>query len=346
MIPMLVTVGCGTGDPDRRVGHTHASDPHAGMDMATPTAVEVAPEVVAVLGIRTEPAESGAAGITRRAPATVGWDPLEVTHITAQPGGQVRSLALPRPGERVRAGQVVARLYQPDVRAAFEELRVAHGLGEPWRSAARARLLASGVSPADLDAAARGETPELYAVRAPAPGVVLERTAVEGSWIGPGGVLGVVGDPRDLVVEMVVTGAPPEADARVRLEDPATGGAWDAVVASVLPTAGPAGLRVRLIPEREIAVGRPLVAEWTDTVREGVWVPSTALVDTGRRRVVFVETARGRFEPRAVQVGARADDRVQITHGLAAGEPVVVSGTFLLDSETQIGAAGHAGHGS
>src|SRR6185503_6867494 len=101
------------------------------------------------------------------------------------------------------AGQVVARLYQPDIRAAFEELRVAKGLGEPWASAARARLVASGVSARDVDAGGA----ELYSVRAPASGVVLERSAVEGGWLGPGGVVGVVGDPRELVVEMVVAGA-------------------------------------------------------------------------------------------------------------------------------------------
>ncbi len=299
-----------------------------------------------LLGIHAEPAQTGAAGVARRAPATVGWDPLEVTRITAQPGGQVRELDLPRTGERVEAGQRVARLYQPDIRAAFEELRVAGGLGEPWVSAARQRLLASGVSPADVDAAAAGRAPELYSVRAPASGVVLDRTAVEGTWIGPGGVLAVLGHPRGLVVDMTVAGPPPAPDTRVVLRDPATGGTFEATVSSLLPTAGAAGAVVRLVPEGEIAVGRPLVAEWTDAVSGGVWVPETAVVDTGLRRVVFVETAPGSYLPRQVELGVRAEGRIQVTSGLAAGERVVVSGTFLLDSETQIGSAGHAGHGS
>lgn len=332
-------------------------DPHAGMDMGpapehaghgapADASVQVTPETAELLGIRTEPARGGDVGVPRRAPATVGWDPLEVTRITAQPGGQVRELLLPRTGERIGTGARVARLYQPDVRAAFEELRVASGLGEPWVSAARSRLLASGVSRADVDAASAGRAPDLYTVRAPSGGVVLERTAVEGSWIGPGGVLAVIGDSKDLVVEAVVTGAPPEPLLPVVLRDPASGESWEAEVAGLLPTAGAAGVSVRLVPRGEIAVGRPLVAEWTDTTSGGVWVPSTALVDTGRRRVVFVQTTPGSYEPRPVEVGVFAGGQVQVTSGLQPGELVVVAGTFLLDSETQIGTAGHAGHGS
>ena len=92
-------------------------------------------------------------------------------------------------------------------------------------------------------------------------------------------------------------------------------------------------------------MGRPLVAEWQTAISGGVWVPREALVDTGERRVVFVEESPGNFVPRKVEIGARANARVQILSGVAEGDWVVVSGTFLLDSETQIGSMGHAGHG-
>lgn len=102
---------------------------------------------------------------------------------------------------------------------------------------------------------------------------------------------------------------------------------------------------MRVLPSDAIPVGRPLVAEWTDVGAVGTWVPRTAVVDTGTRRVLFVETGPGRYEPRDVVLGAVAGDRIQVTSGVSPGEPVVVSGTFLLDSETQIGAGGHAAHG-
>ena len=176
-------------------------------------------------------------------------------------------------------------------------------------------------------------------------GFVLQHTVKEGTWVSPGGVIGVVGDPDAVIVDMVVTGAAPAPGTVVTLRDPATSALWPALVASLLPTADAAGVQVRLVPDGSPPIGLPLVAEWSEPVTGGLWVPQTALVDTGERRVVFVETAPGRFESRAVRVGVRADERVQILEGLSDGERVVVSGTFLLDSETQIGSAGHSGHG-
>jgi Cu(I)/Ag(I) efflux system membrane fusion protein len=315
---------------------------------APPAAVVVGDRSQAALGIRSAVATAGGAASTEhRAPATVSWDPLDVVRVSAQPGGQIRELALPRVGEPVERGRVIARLYAPEVRAAFEELRVATTLGEPWISAARSRLIASGVDPADVDAALdAGNTPPTYAVRAPAGGVVLQRLALEGDWLQPGGAVAVVGDTDDLVVDMVVTGVAPAEGTKVTLRDTATGDSWYATVSSLLPTASAAGAQVRLLPDETIPVGRPLVAEWTEAVPEaGVWVPQTALVDTGTRKVVFVEQAAGRYEPRSVRTGAYADQQVQILEGVTPGERIVVSGTFLLDSETQIGAAGHSGHG-
>jgi RND family efflux transporter MFP subunit len=63
-------------------------------------------------------------------------------------------------------------------------------------------------------------------------------------------------------------------------------------------------------------------------------VPAEAVVDSGSRKTVFVESGNGLFEARPVQTGVRFDNRVQITSGLQPGEPIVVSGNFLLDSES------------
>jgi hypothetical protein len=68
-------------------------------------------------------------------------------------------------------------------------------------------------------------------------------------------------------------------------------------------------------------------------------VPAEAVLDTGDRQTVFVDLGNGYLEPRQVVVGERYGDRVAITRGLAAGERVVSSGTFLIDSESQLKAA-------
>ena len=361
---LLLLVACDRGESppvDDHAGHgtapTVTADPHAGHTMpATPEApapdagtvmpVTVNPEAAAAIGVRTVPARAGSAATRNRAPASASFDAARTRRVTVTAGGQLREERVPRVGESVRAGQVLARVWLPEVSAAFEELRIARPLGEPWASAARSRLLALGVPAADIDAA--GDTvPDTWTVRAPVSGIVVSRPARQGGWLGPGGLVAEIASADARVVEMV-TSDPPATGTPVTLTDGTR--TWEATVAEILPTAGPAGRSVRLLPPRssgaDIAVGRPLTATWEGVGAEGVWVPRGAVVDTGTRQLVFVAGPDG-YTPRPVSLGVRTADEVQILGGLAPGERVVAAGTFLFDSETQMsgGGGGHAGHG-
>jgi len=68
-------------------------------------------------------------------------------------------------------------------------------------------------------------------------------------------------------------------------------------------------------------------------------VPRSAVLATGERNIVFVADTSGMFTPREVRLGASTDDRVEILSGIAAGDRVVASGTFLLDAESNLGKA-------
>jgi len=68
-------------------------------------------------------------------------------------------------------------------------------------------------------------------------------------------------------------------------------------------------------------------------------VPNSAVIDSGTRRIVLVQLAEGRFEPREVRLGVRSDDRVEIISGVKDGEPVVVAANFLIDAESNLKAA-------
>jgi len=65
-------------------------------------------------------------------------------------------------------------------------------------------------------------------------------------------------------------------------------------------------------------------------------VPAEAVLDAGDRKTVFVDRGDGYFEPRQVETGERAADRIEIRKGLKAGERIVTSGNFLIDSESQL----------
>lgn len=303
--------------------------------------VAVRPEIAASIGIRTVLARQGGASQTRRAPATASFDPARTHRLSLTTGGELRGDRVPRVGEAVRAGQVLGQIWLPDVHAAFADLRSSRTLGEPWLSAARGRVQALGVPARDIDEAG-DRIPDTWTLRAPVSGIILSRPAREGSWIGPGGLVAEIAAADARVVEMI-TPEPPPRGARVTLSDGST--TWEATVAELLPTAGAGGRVLRLLPKGDITVGRPLTATWEGTSTEGVWVPRSAVVDTGSRQIVFVAGPEG-YTPRPVSLGVRTALEVQVTAGLAAGEAVVAAGTFLFDSETQMTTGGgHAGHG-
>ena len=86
--------------------------------------------------------------------------------------------------------------------------------------------------------------------------------------------------------------------------------------------------------------------EFEAAVAPAVTVPAEAVLDSGLRRTVFVDRGNGYFEPRRVETGWRAGERVQILKGLMPGERVVISGNFLLDSESRMMSAAQAALGA
>jgi RND family efflux transporter MFP subunit len=118
-------------------------------------------------------------------------------------------------------------------------------------------------------------------------------------------------------------------------------GAILARVSDALPQFDPATrtLKIRLEADNPAYLLRPdmLVDVSLDiALPEAVTVPADAIVDSGRRKTVFVDRGNGYFEPRRVETGWRIDDRIEITRGLMAGERIVLSGNFLLDSESRM----------
>jgi len=67
-----------------------------------------------------------------------------------------------------------------------------------------------------------------------------------------------------------------------------------------------------------------------------ITIPADAVIDSGRRKTVYVDRGSGFFEPRLLKTGWRLVDRIQVTEGLEPGERIVVSGNFLIDSESRM----------
>jgi Cu(I)/Ag(I) efflux system membrane fusion protein len=116
---------------------------------------------------------------------------------------------------------------------------------------------------------------------------------------------------------------------------------FPARISNVLPEVDPATrtLKLRMEANNPGFALRPdmfVDVELPVHLPAGLSIPADALIDSGLKKRVFVESGPGMFEPREVETGWRFGDRIQITSGLHAGDRVVSAGTFLLDSESKI----------
>ena len=128
---------------------------------------------------------------------------------------------------------------------------------------------------------------------------------------------------------------------------------FQTTVSKVLPQFDAASrtLKVRLEADNPGFILRPDMfadVEFPVTLPLGFFVPVDAVLDSGLRKTVFVDRGNGFLEPRKVETGLRIGDRVEIVKGLRSGERIVVSGNFLIDSESrmELAAAGIYGRSS
>jgi Cu(I)/Ag(I) efflux system membrane fusion protein len=316
------------------------------------------------LDIRLETAGREVLTQTIRAVAIVAPDESRISHVHTRVAGWVEQLFVNTTGEVVRAGQPLARIFSQELFSSQVEYLSARQNAATWGittavvASGRTRLSVLGMSPAEIDAIEQsGEPRRLVTVVAPRSGVVVNRGVTVGASVDPSTTLLTIADLSRVWVLAEV----PEANiaalragAPAQLEFPASGRPpARARVEFLYPTLteGTRTLRVRFSVANPGGVLRPGLfgtAMFEFAGESVITAPRSAIVDTGRQQHVFV-AAGNRFEPRAVTVGVQLADRVEIRDGLQEGEQIVVSGVFLLDSESRLRATGGTGghnHGS
>jgi len=182
-------------------------------------------------------------------------------------------------------------------------------------------------------------------IYSPFSGVVIEKMVQQGQYVNTGEVLFNIADLSTVWVEVEVyenevssihIGQQVEVRSQSFPDKPSTGR-----IAFIYPFLDP---KTRTVKARiELAnPGMKLKPEmFVNTIIKVVLtptiaVPATAVMNTGKRQVVWVESSPGMFESRTVQVGQQAEDKVQILSGLRSGEKVAASGGYLIDSESQL----------
>jgi Cu(I)/Ag(I) efflux system membrane fusion protein len=316
--------------------------------------VSISPQMVQNLGVRTAPAKSGSLEQRHEAVGSVAYNERGVVQLQARASGFVEKLHARAPLDPVKKGAPLVDLLYPEWAGAQEEylvLRTSAARDVPELvQAARQRLLLLGMTEAEVAALERdGKTRARLTLRSPTDGVIAELGVREGMTVTAGAPLFRIVDLSTVWVNAEV----PEAQAAwLRPGVPVQarvatypGMTFEGRVGAILPevTAATRTVRARIElknPESRLKPGMfATVVFSAKPGKEAVLVPSEAVIRTGSRDVVIVALGDGKFRPTPVEVGAESGGQSEIRQGVKAGDNVVLSGQFLIDSEASLGAA-------
>ncbi len=326
--------------------------------------VRVGEDVLLRSGVQTAPAVRAISGRKIRTVGIVVPDESRVRHVQTKVEGWIEKLYANYTGQYVTAGQPLASIYSPELLSTQEEFLRAKKTAEQFTSSPDPEVRSIGVDlvrsarrrlelfdvPANFITALekRGTPQKAVSLVAPFAGYVTVKGVFEGHQVDPGMELFTLTDLSTVWIEASLyeyeaAAAAVGKEATLTLSQH-PGLSLKGKVTFVSPVLSPDSrtLTVRfefpnpglvLKPQMYVDVSLALDAS------SGVVVPDAALMDTGLRTVVFVETAPGSFEPRVVVVGVRGDSVAEILSGLREGELVAVKANFLLDSESRLRSA-------
>lgn len=319
--------------------------------------VAISPRVQQNLGVRTAPVKQGALSASIETVGSAAYNERDVAVVSARSNGFLERLYVRAPLDPVRQGQPLAELYVPDWIAAQEEYLSAKRIGqsrdksfEGLVDAARQRMRLAGMSEEQIRRIeASGSVQPRITLTAPINGVVAELGAREGMTVMSGAPLFRLNGLSTIWVNAEL----PEAQAAmvrpgnaVQARTPALPGTiFEGKVAAILPEVNPATRTIKARVELANSGGRLLPGMFVTVNfapgarKEVLLVPSEAVIQTGKRNVVIVAQGDGRFVPVDVEVGLDSNGQTEIRKGLTAGQNVVISGQFLVDSEANLKAA-------
>jgi len=326
--------------------------------------LKISTEKIQKLGVRSEAAALRVLGRGLRAAGRVEADERRIAVVAPKFEGYVERLHVNATGQFVAKGQVLFEAYSPELLAAQREVLLAAQGAQAMQQAGSdaqrglqqlaesglARLRNWDLSPAQVAALQQtGQVQRTLSFASPVSGIVTEKKAQQGMRFMAGETLYQITDLSSVwviaeVFEQDLALVKPGAAATVSL-DAYPGRRFTGRIGYIYPTlkaenrtvpvrvelANPGGLlKPAMFAQVELAVGSaaPVLA-----------VPESAVLDTGLRKLVLVQLKEGRFEPREVELGAHAQDYVEVRKGLRAGEQVVTSANFLIDAESNLKAA-------
>lgn len=309
--------------------------------------VRVDPAKAQNLGVRLASVERGtlASGVT--ATGVIAFNARDVAVVQAKAAGFVQRVYGRAPGDVVGAGAPLADVLVPEWAGAQGEFLAVRRTGdESLIRAARQRLQLLGMAPSLIASVERsGQVRNVTTITTPSGGVIKALGVRSGMTVAVGQTLAEVNG----LGRVWLNAAVPEAAAgQVQPGQPVTatlaaypGQTFSGRVTAILPEAEAESrtltARVELPnPGGRLRPGMFATVQFGGAAQPALLVPSEAVIRTGRRTLVMLARGGGRYIPAEIRVGREADGRTEVLAGLSAGEKVVASGQFLLDSEASL----------
>lgn len=332
-------------------------------DMSSGSSISIDPVTVQNMGVRTAIVKQEPFSREIRTVGKVDYNEEKITIVSSKIAGWIEKLHVDYTGKPVCKGQALFELYSPDLVTTQQEYLLAlknkELLGNSGISSIREgaesllnstlrRLTYWDVPP---DAIKRleeeGIVRKTLTINSPANGIVVHKNAVEGVHIGAGTSLYKIADLSTIWVFASIydTDLPwVEVGQAAEMElSYAPGKILKGLVAYIYPYLNEKSrdIRVRLeFPNPDMQLKPGMYANVrikTDEIPDAIVVPSEAVIRTGERNLVFIADGSGKFTPRKVRLGSEGnEDYIHVLSGLSAGERVVTSAHFLLDSESRL----------
>ncbi len=335
-----------------------------------PGTVQITPEKQQLIGVQYGTVEYRTGVETIRAAAKVALDETRMAKVHSRIEGWVDQVFADFSGKLVEQGQPLLTIYSPEALATEQEYLLAlkaqailaddpmqHHMSSGsagMLAAARKRLELWDISDEQIDRIEKTREPlKNLTLYAPAGGFVVERNVFPKQKVTPEMTLYTI---ADLSKVWVIADVFEYEASAIHAGQPATmtmqylpGRTFRGKVNYILPQVDGTTrtLKVRIEfdnPGFELKPEMYGDVEFRTGGAQMLAVPQSAVLNSGLRQVVFVDRGNGYLEPREVKTGRELDDRIEITSGLKAGERIVTSGNFLIDSESQLKAAMGGSH--
>jgi Cu(I)/Ag(I) efflux system membrane fusion protein len=322
---------------------------------ASSSAIAIDPVTIQEMDVRTTPVVSGPLRRTIRTVGTIDYNETALADVTTKFKGWIEKLDVDATGALVHRGEPLFEIYSPELYSAEVEYLLTLNqtfTNDPGaavlRETAANKLKFFDISDAQIAALAKtGKPSKTMKILAPADGFVIQKNVIAGQMVDAGmtlyqladlGVVWVYAQIYEQDLPYIQLGQ--EAVVRLAsMPDREFRGRVTYVYPNVDVKTRTA--RVRMEFENPGYFLKPGMFASVQITSEldpsALLIPDSAIVRSGEKNTVFVALPGGKFDPRSVVLGPEAEgNQYQVISGLQAGERVVTSGEFMLDSESQL----------